>query len=186
MKGSDFEHLYDYNWDRVTSSFWRKYCAFLILASFLGHPKCSHSKAFVLSRRIDEQGRLVTKRLHVVYQEVPYFIRAILGNMASYAGEESIVDPKTKTLTLRTKNLSMSCIASCDELCVYRPLASDPSKTDYRKSICVQGWLYGLLNSQIENWCVDVDKKNRGNGIRVMDDIISSFAQFVIPTPDHS
>ena len=156
------------------------------LLSTVGHPKCSHSKAFVLSRRIDQEGRLVTKRLHVVYQEVPAFIRAIMGDMVSYAGEESVVDPKTKTLTLRTKNISLDCIASCDELCVYTPLAVDASKTDYRKSIHVQGWLYGLLNSRIEDWCVDVDRKNRGNGISVMDELLSGFTKFVLPTPDHS
>ncbi|KNB41641.1 hypothetical protein JH06_4880 [Blastocystis sp. subtype 4] len=165
MKDSDFEHVYDSDWDR--------------------HPKCSHSRAFVISRFIDSEGRLVTKRLHAVYQEVPYFIRCIIGNVVSYAGEESIVDPKTKSLTLRTKNLSMSCVALCDELCVYTPLAGDSRKTMYRKSIHVQGWLYGLANSKVEDWCVDVDKKNRGNGINVMDEIIQGFTQFVLPTNNH-
>ena len=150
--------------------------------SFLGHPKCSHSKAFVINRTIDEEGRLVTKRLHVVYQEVPYFIRAILGNVASYAGEESIVDPKKKYLTMRTKNLSLGCVALCDELCEYTPNAENPAKTTFQKSIHVQGWLYGLINSKVEDWCVDVDKKNRCNGVNVMNDIIQGFAQFVIPT----
>ena len=154
----------------------------LVSVSSLGHPKCSHSKAFVINRTIDEEGRLVTKRLHVVYQEVPYFIRAILGNVASYAGEESIIDPKKKYLTMRTKNLSLGCVALCDELCVYTPNAENPAKTTFQKSIHVQGWLYGLINSKVEDWCVDVDKKNRCNGVNVMNDIIQSFAQFVIPT----
>lgn len=155
------------------------------LCWLLGHPKCSHSRAFVISRFIDSEGRLVTKRLHAVYQEVPYFIRCIIGNVVSYAGEESIVDPKTKTLTLRTKNLSLNCVALCDELCLYTPLAGDARKTMYRKSIHVQGWLYGLANSKVEDWCVDVDKKNRGNGINVMDEIIQGFTQFVLPTNNH-
>ena len=136
----------------------------------------------MISRKIDSEGRLVTKRLHVVYQEVPAFIRAIIGNVASYAGEESIVDPKNKTLTLRTKNLTLNSIALCDELCLYTPLDGDSSKTHYTKSIHVHGWLFGFLNNQIENWCVDVDKKNRGNGIAVMDDIIESFSSFMIPS----
>ena len=55
----------------------------------------------------------------------------------------------------------------------------------YRKSIHVQGWLYGLANSKVEDWCVDVDKKNRGNGINVMDEIIQGFTQFVLPTNNH-
>ena len=69
---------------------------------------------------------------------------------------------------------------------MYTPQAGDATKTDYRKSIHVQGWLYGLLNSRIEDWCVDVDRKNRGNGISVMDELLSGFTKFVLPTPDHS
>lgn len=91
------------------------------------------------------------------------------------------MDPKNKILTLRTKNLTLNSIALCDELCLYTPLAGDSSKTNYTKSIHVHGWLFGFLNNQIENWCVDVDKKNRGNGIAVMDDIIESFSSFMIP-----
>ena len=67
---------------------------------------CSQSRALVLSRSIDSEGRLVTKRLHVIYQDIPAFVKAIIGDVVTYAGEESIVDPKTQTLTLRTKNLS--------------------------------------------------------------------------------
>lgn len=135
----------------------------------------------MLNRFIDSNGCLVTKRLHVVYQEVPYYIRAIIGDYVSYAGEESIIDPKSKTLTMRTKNISLGCVASCDELCVYTPESGNPSKTNYSKTIHVQAWLYGLLNTQIENWCVDVDKKNRGKGVTVMDEILSSFKSFVLP-----
>ena len=153
--------------------------------NLLGHPKCSHSKAFVLDRHIDEEGRLVTKRLHAVYQDVPSYIRYFIGNYASYAGEESVVDPHTKTLTLRTKNLSLGGIALCDELCIYTPHPIDPSKTYYKKSVHVQGWLYGLINSMIEDWCVDVDQKNRGNGINVMNEIIQGFTKFVLPTNEH-
>ena len=154
----------------------------LFIDWFVGHPKWTHTKAFVISRFIDSEGCLVTKRLHVVYQDAPVYIRAIIGDVVSYAGEESIINPKTKTMTMRTKNISLSCVASCDELCVYTQAANDHSKTDYRKCIHVQGWLYGFLNSQIENWCVDIDKKNRGNGINVMNEILSSFSSFVLPS----
>lgn len=127
---------------------------------------------------------MVTKRLHAVYQEVPSYIRAFVGDYCSYAGEESIIDPKTKTLTMRTKNISLGCIAKCDELCVYKSLAGDKSKTDYRKYVHVESYLYGFINGLVEDWCIDVDRKNRGNGITVMDDILKSFTPFAIPQVD--
>ena len=149
----------------------------------VGHPRWSHSKAFVLNRYIDEDGCLVTKRLHAVYQETPSYIRAFVGDYCSYAGEESIINPKTKTFSMRTKNISLGCIALCDELCVYKPLPGDMSKTDYRKYVHVHAYLYGFINNLVEDWCVDVDRKNRGNGITVMDEILKSFTSFVIPPP---
>ena len=135
-----------------------------------------------MNRFIDENGCLVTKRLHAVYQEVPSYIRAFVGDYVSYAGEESVIDPKEKTFTMRTKNISLGCIASCDELCIYKSHSDDLSKTNYTKYVHIQGWLYGFINNTIENWCVDVDRKNRGNGITVMDEIINSFTSFVLPS----
>lgn len=135
----------------------------------------------VLSRTIDSEGRLVTKRLHVIYQDVPCFIKAIVGDVVTYAGEESVVDPKTKSMTLRTKNLSLTCMASVDELCTYSPSATNPTKTDYCKKMTVQGWMTGLLNMKVESWFVDIDKKNRGNGINVMDEIIGGVSQLLLP-----
>ena len=62
----------------------------------------------MLSRSIDAEGRLITKRLHVIHQRLPHFITALFGNITVYGGEETIVDPKTKTLTVRSKNLSFT------------------------------------------------------------------------------
>ena len=117
----------------------------------------------------------------MISQDVPAFVKAIVGNVATYAGEESIVDPKTKTLTLRTKNLCMTSLATVDELCVYSACADDKNKTEYIKKMSVQGWLTGLVNYRLENWFVDADKRNRGNGINVMDEIIGGVSQLLLP-----
>ena len=147
----------------------------------LGHPMCSQSRALVLSRSIDSEGRLVTKRLHVIYQDIPACVKAIIGDVVTYAGEESIVDPKTQTLTLRTKNLSLNCFATVDELCVYKPSAADPSKTEYSKKLSVQGGLSGLLNLKLENWFISTDNQNRSKGINVMNEILGDFSRAFIP-----
>lgn len=117
----------------------------------------------------------------MIYQDIPGFVRAIVGDVVTYAGEESIVDPKSKTLTIRTKNLNLTCVASVDELCTYMPCREDLRKTDYMKKMKVQGWMTGFINCTLESWFVDADKKNRGNGINVMDEIIGGVAQLVLP-----
>lgn len=214
---SDFvEKIYNYSWEKITTTFWQKYCISLFLSfewfsvgficfdlwrtslsfvvgsfftlcssfwqrfsfpflfsysPFLGHPKCAHSRAFVTSRYIDEQGRLVTKRLHVISQDVPSFIKALVGTPVSYAGEESVVDPVKKTLTMKTINLSMGCLATIDELCRYT------SKTDntarYVKKLNVFGHCNSFINSTVEDWCISVDAANRFNGFKVMEEIAS-------------
>ena len=147
----------------------------------LGHPKCSQSRALVLNRYLDTDGRLVTKRLHAIYQDVPSFVSAIIGNVVTYAGEESIVDPKKKTLTIRTKNLNLTSIACVKEVCNYSVCTDDISKTEYSKKLEVQGWMTGLLNGSLEKWFIDTDILNRGNGIHVMDEINGSTINYILP-----
>ena len=152
-----------------------------LCSTILGHPKCSQSRALVLNRYMDMNGRLVTKRLHVIYQDVPSFVSALIGNVVTYAGEESIVDPKEKTLTIRTRNLNLTSIACVKELCNYSVCTDDRSKTEYYKKLEVQGWMTGLLNCSLEKWFIDTDIRNRGNGINVMDEINGSTMSFILP-----
>ena len=134
-----------------------------------------------MNRYLDTNGNLVTKRLHVIYQDIPGFVAAIVGNVVTYAGEESIVNHKEKTLTIRTKNINLTSIVEVKEFCTDSPCRNDDSRTQYMKRMTVQGWMKGFINCTLESWFVDVDKKNRGNGINVMDEIIGGFSQLVLP-----
>ncbi|KAK8801116.1 hypothetical protein WA158_001887 [Blastocystis sp. Blastoise] len=178
MKSDSLEKVYDYSWDKITTTFWSKYW----------HPKCAHSRAFVTSRYLDDKNRLVTKRLHVISQDVPSYIRAIVGTPVSYAGEESIVDPQNKTLTMKTLNLSMNCMVTIDELCRYT--AHGKNNSLYTKDLKISAHLNRWMDSTIEDWCVSVDAANRFNGFKVMEEIASgvcdSFVESFTPrvSPD--
>lgn len=46
----------------------------------------------------------------------------LVGNDSSaLAYEESVVDPKGRTLTVRSKNLTLANLVTVEESCVYRP-----------------------------------------------------------------
>ena len=119
--------------------------------------------------------------MHIIHQDVPAFIYAVVGNVVTYAGEESVVNPYTKTMTLRTKNLSMSTFVSVDELCTYSQCTDNPDKTQYTKNLAITGLLTGFVNYRLESWFVDADMRNRNNGINVMDEIIGGVSQLLIP-----
>ena len=138
-----------------------------------GHPSSSHSRTFVLNRHIDSEGRLVTKRLHVIHQKLPYFMQCITGNVVTYGGEESIVDPKKKIVTIHAKNLSFTKQAAALDTSSYTVNPDDPNKTDYVKSTTTFGKTYSLINNQIEKWYAYNEGRHFLKGVEVLNDIIS-------------
>ena len=137
----------------------------------------------MLNRTIDEKGRLVTKRLHVINQKLPYFIRCIFGDI--YGGEESIIDPKEKVLQIRSKNLSFTRQATVLDTSSYTVCADDPSKTLYVKSTTTYGSTASILNNQIEKWYAYNEGHHFKKGVDVINDIL--FGRVVIDygvTPD--
>ena len=100
MSTISIQHIFHYPWHKVTLSFWEKYPS----------PQLPHVKeALILSRSLDEQGRLRTKRLMCVQQPVPAALKAFTRGMdLYYAIEDTVVDPQAKTLELSTRNMSFS------------------------------------------------------------------------------
>jgi len=94
------QHIFAYPWNQVTQAFWEKY----------PHPSVPHVKeALVLSRTLDDEGRLITKRLMCVQQSVPASLRPFSrGYDTFYAVEETVVDANNKILQLTTRNVTFS------------------------------------------------------------------------------
>ena len=88
---------------------------------------------------------MLTKRLHVIYQEIPSFLKAIVGNVVTYGGEESIVDPKSQTVEIRSRNLSFCSQMSIKETCKYLVSASNIHQTLVRRHLEVCGCEAGEL-----------------------------------------
>ena len=53
----------------------------------------------MLSRSIDAEGRLITKRLHVIHQRLPHFITALFGNITVLDTSLYTVDPEDASKT---------------------------------------------------------------------------------------
>ena len=75
----------------------------------------------------------------------------------------------------------MNMFASVDEFCTYTQCTDNHDKTQYTKSLVINGLLTGFINYRLENWFVDTDVRNRKNGISVMDEIIGGVSQLLLP-----
>lgn len=121
MKLFKSTHEYNYEWSLVSAAQWQKY----------PNPNCPHvSHVDVLNRTMDpETGILTTERLITVNQNIPTIIRKILGSSSTqYVREISIIDPKKKTLTMRSINLTLCNLLSCEETIVYQEHPEDQQK----------------------------------------------------------
>ncbi|ETV73435.1 hypothetical protein H257_11577 [Aphanomyces astaci] len=162
------EHVFPYGWDVVTAAFWRKY----------PHPMLPHvEKMDVISRFIDEQGCLHTARLGVCSPiNVPSWVTYILGTHYSHVYEESVCNPVSKTLQLRSTNLSYRSIAVVDEICTYAAAESilGPSQpsTLYTQVSRVNA-LLPFFSQSFEEYWVERGTATARQGVLAMDELCS-------------
>ncbi|KAI7861038.1 PRELI-like family-domain-containing protein [Circinella umbellata] len=152
-------HDYQYEWSLVSAANWQKY----------PNEHCTHVYAVdVLDRRIDpETGILTTERLISVNQNVPRFIMKLMGCDAhsQYVREISIIDPKKKTLTMRSQNLTMSNILSVEEEIEYREHPEDPSRTQFSQQATISaGSMMNRWASVLEDFSIKRFQQNAAIG----------------------
>ncbi|GAB5588541.1 Phospholipid metabolism protein [Umbelopsis nana] len=123
-------HTYDYPWSLVSAANWQKY----------PNEHCSHVHAVdVLDRKVDpETGVLITERLITVKQNVPTIILKLMGTgYTQYVREISFIDPKQKTLTMDSINLTLSNYMSVAESIKYEEHPTEPAKTQFTQQAAI-------------------------------------------------
>lgn len=154
-------HTYPFHWDVVTRAFWNKYPN-----SMLSHVE----RMDVLERRVDEQGRLRTSRLAKCTQgNLPSWAKSMLGT-SSYVFEETICDPKNKTLLLKSTNLSFRSVATVEETCVYSVHPENAETTLYTAEAKVTAFV-PMLSKKLESFSVSRGAETAAKGIRAVEEI---------------
>jgi len=153
---------FDYSWEEVSTSNWRKYGPW--------NEKTPHVIAVdTLSRSVDPAtGILRTERLITCQQSTPKWIQTILGAQdTSMVYETSYVDPVAKKLTLCSMNMTWSDLLNVRETCIYQPVASSPNdKTAFTQraeitALC-GGWQ--KIKNSIEQFSVERFQQNAAKG----------------------
>lgn len=131
----------------------------------------------VLRREINpSSGILTTERLITVQQSIPRWIVALVGGTnVSYVREVSEVNPKTRTLTLRSINLTMNSLLSVYETVVYSPNPKNPTNsTIFRQEAQITAYAsFRRLCNKIEDWSVERFNQNAELGKAGFDSVLN-------------
>ena len=125
-----------------------------------------------MNQYVDDDGRLVLKRLQIASQKLPYYIQRITGDCSFYGGEVIIIDSNTKKMDIISKNISFADRASAQNVSAICPNPDSVLHTDYSKSTKTHCSVY-LFAHQIERWYANNEKKLFNKGVKVIDDILS-------------
>ncbi|KAL1922581.1 uncharacterized protein VTP21DRAFT_10120 [Calcarisporiella thermophila] len=138
---------YDYPWSNVTYAFWVRY----------PNPFASHVHSVdVLDRTVDPvTGVLRTTRIILKSGKLPKWApRGIVKNTEAFIIEESEVDPHTRTMVTRTRNLSHARVMSVEETQTFRPHPDNREWTEVTTEARVVSRLGFGLTGRIEGFGV--------------------------------
>jgi len=126
---------FKFTWDQIASGFWSRY----------PNPYSSHVLSEDTISRHVANGKLFTKRLLVKTNSLPKWgERFVPGAKSCCIVEESVVDPKSKTVTTYTRNIGMTSIMSIDEKCVYAPSKDNKNWTEVTREAWINSSIFGL------------------------------------------
>ncbi|KAL1915331.1 uncharacterized protein VTP21DRAFT_6789 [Calcarisporiella thermophila] len=149
-------HKFNYSWQQVSAANWRKY----------PNEDCPHVVSVdVLDRRVDpETGIMVTERLLTIEQNAPAFIRRILGQdvTVQYCHEISILDPRNKTLSMKSRNLSWQNVMTVEERITYK---GEGDQTVFTQEAEINASnAFSRVKEYIEDFCVKRFSDNAAKG----------------------
>ncbi|ORY06733.1 MSF1-domain-containing protein [Basidiobolus meristosporus CBS 931.73] len=155
MKFCQTSHRFTHSWEQVSAGWWQKY----------PNENAPHVVSVdVINHEVDPKtGIIRTERLVACQQNVPTLIKKIFGaDDVSYAREIVEVDPKAKTFTVFSRNLTGSDLLAMEETVIYTP---DP--TDSTKTLLTQEAQFTALtrfSSYVEDFCVKRFRDNAAVG----------------------
>lgn len=163
MKIWSSEHIFENPWELVVRAQWRKY------------PNKFNQAVEgidVVDRTIDEKGVLRSHRLLSTKWGIPDWATKLIGaDGIGHASEHSQVDPKNKTMEMKTRNLTFCNMITIDEKLVYSPHPEDKNKTCLKQEAIVN--VKGVpLGSYIESFVCDNISKNASKGREAMDHVM--------------
>ncbi|KAL4648768.1 PRELI domain-containing protein 1, mitochondrial [Arapaima gigas] len=126
------------SWDQVSTAFWQRY----------PNPYSNHVLTEdIVFREVTLDNCLISRRLLTKTSRMPRwaekYFPAHMGRSA-YIVEDSIVEPRSQTMTTVTWNISHARLMSVVERCVYRVNPENSGWTEIKREAWISSNLYGL------------------------------------------
>ncbi|KAJ8281059.1 hypothetical protein GJAV_G00063040 [Gymnothorax javanicus] len=154
-------------WDQVFTAFWKRY----------PNPFSTHVLTEdVVFREVTADHRLLTRRLLTKTNRLPRWAEKVFpANMARsvYIVEDSIVDPKNKSMTTFTWNLNHTRLMTVEERCVYRESQDRPAWTQLRREAWIVSGVYGF-SRPIQEFGLARFKSNQTKALRGLELALSN------------
>ncbi|CAN1198798.1 Protein slowmo homolog [Linum perenne] len=171
VKAYTQEHVYKHPWERVTSASWRKF----------SDPENKSTLKHILNvdtlnHKLDTQtGKLYTTRAITIHTPGPWFIRKMVGQEMCNCVESTVVDGRTRSMQLTTRNISLDKFIEVEEKIQYEPHPDNPSGwTVCKQQTSIQIKPLSTLASmaeKLEQKCADRFMQNSVKGREVMERI---------------
>jgi len=157
-------HIFKHPWHEISMASWRKY----------PNPvRPDVLSVDIINKYFDpETGVLTATRLITTHVRLPSFLESFYDNPTVYCVEESVVDPRNKTMTLKSKNVTLSSLMEVEETCIYTsPSTLKDDATHFRQDVKITSYLFGL-GGKVENWSLENFRKNAVKGRDIMEDAV--------------
>lgn len=141
--------LFKFTWDQVAQGFWSRY----------PNPYSQHVLTEDVVAREVKDKRLISRRLLTKTNRVPKWGERFVSSRTVSIIEDSVVDPVTKTLTTRTKNIGYTKVLGVEEKCVYRQSSDNVKWTQVERQAWITSDLFGFARA-IEAFGVERFRKN--------------------------
>lgn len=168
MKLFESEHFFNYPWDQVTAANWQKY----------PNELSTHVISVdILDRQlINNNQTLRTERLIGCKQPIPRWLSFIVGGATvSYVREVSEVDLISKTLVMKSMNLTMSNLLLVKETVIYKPDEELPlNRTTFLQSAEITAFVsLSKLCDKLEDWSVERFGQNAKTGKEAFESVLN-------------
>ncbi|XP_041931136.1 PRELI domain containing 1a [Alosa pseudoharengus] len=125
-------------WDQVCLAFWQRY----------PNPYSNHVLTEdIVFREVTPDNRLISRRLLTKTNRAPRWAEKFLPKQMArlaYIVEDSIIDPKNRTMTTVTWNITHARLMSVKEHCVYAVNPDNSNWTEIKREAWISSSLYGL------------------------------------------
>ncbi|CAD6216208.1 GSCOCG00004427001-RA-CDS [Cotesia congregata] len=143
--------VFQFNWSQVAQGFWKRY----------PNPHSSHVLSEDTITREVKDGKLYSKRLLTKTNRVPKWGEKFISKNVVKIIEETVVDPKEKTLTSYTRNLGYTKVMSVIEKVTYKVSEDNPEWTVAHRLAWIDSSVFGFGHA-IKAFGLDRFKKNCG------------------------